>query len=374
MQENTFRVLHVFGVLNRGGAETMIMNLYQAIDRKKVQFDFVVHTDMQGAYDETVKMLGGHIYHAPRYRGINHFAYIKWWNNFFEEHPEHSIIHSHIRSTAGIFFSVAKRQGRITIAHSHSTSNGSGIAAVAKNLFQRGIVHYADYLFACSDAAGEWLFGKKAIAKGNYHVLKNAINIQEFGYDEAARKKIREEFGLEDSFVMGTVGRMSVPKNPFGIVKIIQAVCAQLPDAKFLWVGAGELEDDIKQRIRDSSIDDNVVFTGVRSDIPALLSAMDVFVFPSLWEGLGLSVIEAQASGLKCLISETITHEACVTPNVSRLSIESTSDWVREILEIQRKPFRSDVAEYILRSGYDITATAVWIQEFYLTRSFTAYD
>lgn len=366
MQAKAVRILQVLGVLNRGGAETMIMNLYRSIDREKVQFDFVVHTEAVGAYDSEVELLGGRIYHAPRYRGMNHLAYVKWWNAFLVEHTEYNLIHSHIRSTASIFLPIAKKYGRKTVAHSHSTSNGHGIEAVAKGFLKRGIVHGADYLFACSDMAGRWLFGKKAVVQKPYFILNNAIDTKRFSYNQEARDRVRKEFGMEKVFLMGTVGRISPPKNPFGMVNIIKSVCERCADARFLWVGTGELEETVKAKVRAEGLEQKVIFCGVRSDIPELLCAMDVFVFPSTWEGLPVSVIEAQASGLPCLLSDAITEAVCITPAAVRLPLEDTLEWTEQILKVRENPHRAETAAAVIAAGYDIQTTASWLQNFYL--------
>lgn len=366
MRENDMRVLHVLGIMNRGGAETMIMNLYRTIDRDKVQFDFVVHLDAVGDYDREIKHLGGNIFYAPRYCGINHFAYIVWWEEFFQKHPEYRIVHSHIRSTASLILAMAKSYGRITIAHSHSTSNGSGIKAAVKRLLQFRITKYADYLLACSDDAGKWLFGEKATTGGNYRIFRNAIDVNTFSYDENARKKIREEFGLNESFVVGTVGRITTPKNPYGIIRIVQGICEQMPTAHFLWVGTGDLEPEVRVLVESSEIKNKVTFAGSRADVPELLSAMDVFLFPSLWEGLGIAVLEAQASGLPCMVSDSVPEEACVTPLVRRIPVDDIQQWVSAIMAVEEKTDRNDFSAEIKAAGYDIADTTKWLQDFYL--------
>ena len=158
------RILHVFGQMNRGGAETMIMNLYRHIDRTKIQFDFMVHSEEKCAFDDEIGQLGGKIYRVPRYNGRNHFLYIKEWSKFISNHKEYKIIHGHIRSTASFYLKVCKDNDRVTIIHSHSTSSGSGIiSSVVKNILQYPIRKIADYFIACSIPAGKWLFGENIV-------------------------------------------------------------------------------------------------------------------------------------------------------------------------------------------------------------------
>jgi len=168
------RVLHVLGGLERGGAESFVMNLYRNINRKNVQFDFVIHTDSHGVFFDEISALGGRVFHCPKYNGKNHFVYAKWWKTFFDTHSEYKIIHSHVRSTASIYLKIAKDKGLKTISHSHSTSSGTGLSSVVKNVLQYPLRYIADYLFACSKESGEWLFGKKAI-KGSFFPLKSKV-------------------------------------------------------------------------------------------------------------------------------------------------------------------------------------------------------
>ena len=162
MQE-PIRIVHNIASLHLGGSQAFVMNMYRNIDRSKVQFDFVVTPETkEGFYDE-ITNLGGKIFSCPRYKGTNHIQYNKWWDDFFNEHPEYKVIHGHVRSTASIYLKIAKRHGLVTIAHSHSTSNENGISAIVKRIMQLPIRKQADYLFACSDKAGKWLYGEKAI-------------------------------------------------------------------------------------------------------------------------------------------------------------------------------------------------------------------
>lgn len=208
------RVLQVLGGLEAGGAESFVMNLYRKIDKRNVQFDFVKHITHKGVFEDEIHQMGGKIYQCPQYTGKNHFAYCKWWDDFFEEHPEYHMIHGHVRSTAAIYLKIAKKHDLVTIAHSHSTSNGSGVSAMVKDLMQLPIRNTADYLFACSDRAGEWLFGKKATKMPNYQMIPNGIDLSRFAFDEKKRFQMRKELFIDETaLVLGHVGRMTEPKN-----------------------------------------------------------------------------------------------------------------------------------------------------------------
>jgi glycosyltransferase involved in cell wall biosynthesis len=364
------RVLQVFAQMNRGGAETMIMNLYRNTDRSKIQFDFIVHTEDKCAFDDEIRDLGGEIFRIPAYNGKNHITYMKKWKNFFEDHPEYKIVHGHVRSTASIYLKIAKRYGLVTIAHSHSTSSGKGISAIAKNILQYPIRHTADYLFACSNSAGEWLFGKKIYKNENFIVLNNAIDSQKFVFDEKIRKEKRKELGIDDKFVIGHVGRFNTPKNHVFLIDIFNEVHKKNDNALLLLVGEGDLQDSIQKKVYHLGLEKNVIFTGVRSDVTELLQAMDTFVFPSLYEGLGIAAIEAQASGLTCFVSKEIPDEVILTNSIKKISLNEKAEvWVNNILkttEYERKD--KDNINEIIKSGYDIKTSSKWLMNFYLDK------
>ena len=359
------RVLHVLGALNIGGAEMMVMNLYRNIDREKIQFDFVIHTTAQGDFTNEILKLGGRIYSCPRYIGRNHIQYCKWWNNFLEEHREYKIIHGHVRSTASLYMAIAKKKGCVTISHSHSTSNGEGISALAKNAMQYPIRYMADYMFACSDEAGEWLFGRKACTEKKYFFFPNAIELSRFQYSESVRKEMRGDLDIEREMIIGTVGRNSNPKNPFGILDIFERVSKKNEKAVLLWIGTGELEGEVKKEAVRRKLANRIHFMGNRKDVPELMQTFDIFIFPSLWEGLPVTVIEAQAAGLPCLISDRVTKQVAVSKLVHYLPVDQGYEvWEEAILNSNLD--RQDVQNEIRQAGFDIHESAQWLEKFYL--------
>lgn len=368
---DVLRVLHVFGRLDRGGAETMVMNLYRNIDRKKIQFDFVIHTEKKCSYEDEIRDLGGRIYRVPMYTGKNHFNYIKSWHNLFQEHKEHKIIHGHVRSTASIYLKVAKKHGLITIAHSHNTSSGKGIAGFTKSMLQFPIRFVSDYFFACSEYAGRWLFGNNILNSENFYILKNAIDTSEYLYAYENRKKIRDEFGISDGLVVGHVGRFHHQKNHEFLINVFKQVHEVNNSATLILVGDGELRDSIEKKVCDLGLSDSVIFTGIRSDVPHLLQAMDIFLFPSRYEGLPVILIEAQTSGLNCLISETITKDVEITNSLQYLPIsESPKLWAKELLsKYGDNKSRTSNRDDVVRAGYDIVATSSWYERFCLKLS-----
>lgn len=361
------RVLQVLGRLNRGGAESMIMNLFRSIDREKVQFDFVIHTKEHCDFTDEVLSLGGRIYSAPRYNVKNHFAYKKWWNNFFREHPEYKVIHGHMYSIASIYLKIAKKYGLATISHSHTSSQKTGFSGVVKRVIQIPLKNIPDWLFACSDNAGRWLYGDDVGKRQNYILLKNAIDSQKYIYTPEIATKIRKEFGIEDRFVVGHIGRMFFAKNHPYLLEIFKAFLQKNENSVLLLVGDGPSRKEIEEKAQTLGIREKVIFTGVRSDVNEVLQAMDMFVFPSIYEGLPVTVIEAQATGLPCLISDAVTDEVCITDLVTRYSLnESPQNWAEKITELSALTERMDMSEKIADSGYDIKTTSQWLQNFYL--------
>ena len=360
----TIRVLQVLGGLNRGGAETMIMNLYRAIDKSKVQFDFIIHNANENAYVDEIESLGGKVYIFPKFTLKNFFLYKKYWNDFLKEHPEYKILHSHIRSYAIIFIRIAKKYGLKTIVHSHSTSNGKGVKSYIKGLLQFPIKKESDYLFACSKISGEWLFGKNNVCAANYRMIKNAIDTSKYRVDSSTREKYRGMFNIGDKTVYGHIGRLCEPKNHRFLLEIFSDIRKKDSDSILLIVGEGPYRSQIESWIQQFGLEDCVVMTGARGDVPQLLSAMDAFLFPSLWEGLPVTVIEAQAAGLPCLISDKITSEVAVSPAVMYLPIDQgTKCWVESALSSIGKKF--DVVDDIKMVGFDVNNSATELTEFY---------
>ena len=349
------RVLCVFSTLDRGGAESMCMNLYRNIDRTKVQFDFVKHTPKKGAFEDEITQLGGRIYEAPRYKGVNHYAYCNWWKQHLEKHPEHLIIHGHFFSISAIYFREAKKKGRITIGHSHIAK----IDSFAKKVYIKPIERYADYRFACGVEAGKTLYPHKS-----FKVINNAIDAKRFRFNEEVRAEYRKKLGLEEAFVVGIVANLIDHKNPIGVIRIFKAIHDLNPNAYLLWLGEGGMREEIESLVDNYNLNKYVIMPGVSNEIEKILQAMDVFILPSYYEGLPVVMIEAQAAGLPCFVSDKVTQEADITGLCKYLPLERTDVWSKAVLSAQNK--RQDTSELIIKSGYDIEQTSQWMQNFYI--------
>lgn len=371
MNTKPIRVLQVLGGLEAGGAESFVMNLYRAIDKEKVQFDFVKHIEHKGVFEDEITQIGGKIYRGPKYTGKNHFAYCRWWNDFFAEHPEYHVIHGHVRSTASIYLKIAKKYGLVTIAHSHSTSNGSGISAIVKNIMQLPIRHTADYLFACSDKAGKWLYGEKATKQLNYRMIPNGVDLKRFAFHEEKRRQMRNQLKItEDTFVVGHIGRITVPKNHQFLVELFAAYHKENPQSRLLLVGDGELFEAVQQQCTQLGIREAVIMVGSKTNTEDYYQAMDLFVFPSLWEGLPVSVVEAQANGLICLLSDVITRDVDLTDQVKYLSLNEKSRWINEIATACPRPRTAASPENMKKlQPFDASVVAKQLQDFYLEQN-----
>lgn len=358
------RILHVLGGLDRGGAETMVMNLYRAIDRTQVQFDFIIHTDKHQAYYDEILALGGKIYSFPVFNGKNFFAIRKLWKNFFKVHPEYRILHSHVRSYASLYLPIAKKAGLKTIIHSHSTSNGKGFASIVKWIMQYPLRFQADHFFGCSKEAGEWLFGKKVVNSDKYHILQNAIDTKLYKFNPETRERYRKELSLGDKKTFIHVGRFHPAKNHPFLLNVFAEIHKRDANTVLLLVGDGELRPAIEKQIAELGIQDSVKLLGSRSDVPNLLQAADCFLFPSVWEGFGMVAVEAQAAGLPCVCSTGIPKSVAVVPNMSEfLPTTDVNAWADKSLRMNRPTM--DVLKYIDDAGFDISETFANLVSFY---------
>ncbi len=360
------RILQVFGRLDRGGAETMIINYYRSIDRGQIQFDFVTHFDEEGAYEAEILRLGGRIFRLPRFVGYNIVAYQRAWQRLLREHTEWRTIHIHIFTIAGVILPVAKRCGvtrRIVhchIAHQKFSALYYFVNGVLKTLANK----YATHRLACGDEAGRYYFGKR-----DFTVMNNAIDARKFVFNSDTREAKRKELNIEDKFVIGHIGRFNEQKNHPFIVDIFREVHAQNSNARLLLIGDGEpIMSQMKQRVAEAGLSDSVIFTGSRPDVAELMQAMDVFLFPSLWEGLGIVAIEAQAAGLHTLVSDGVPDEAMITELAHKISLQQSAEyWAQEVLKYNNNYPRQDMFAQIRNAGYEVTENIAWLERFYTT-------
>lgn len=344
------RVLQCVNIMDRAGLETMLMNYYRNIDRDKIQFDFLTHRPVAGQYDEEIRSLGGRIYQAPRLYPQNYPAYFKWMKRFFAEHPEYQIVHSHIDAMSYLPLLAAKKANiPVRIAHSHSTSIDKDLKYILKQLYRLGINRVVTHRFACGKKAGEFLF------RGHdFQVIPNAVNASDFYFNARIRADKRKELGLTDEFTVGHVGRFYYPKNHKFLIDIFHALSRLCPDARLVLIGNGEKESEIRDYVAELGLADQVHFLGSRSDAADWYQAMDVFVLPSLFEGIPLVGVEAQLSGLPCLFSDKVPDEVAFGEQVSFVSLQETpAQWASRMI-VESELTRQQRADLAKNSHYDI--------------------
>lgn len=361
------RVLHVFGRLDSGGAESRTMDIYREIDKTKVQFDFAIHTEDECFFSKEVESLGGKIYSFPRFNGKNYFQYKDSWKKFFRNHPQYSIVHGHQTNTGFVYLKEAKANNvPIRIAHSRNSDKENVIKRYLCKLSKL----YATHLFAVSKVAGVSEFGLKAYQSGQVKVIPNAINAKKYSFSEEVRKAKRLEYGIKNEILAIHIGRFHPQKNHMFLLDVFSKFLEYEPTSKLLLVGEGVLRDKIIKKISELKMDDSVILAGIRSDVPDLLQAADVLLFPSLFEGLPGVVLEAQAAGLPCIISDSVTDEVGITDLVEYVSLKKDPTfWAKQLICSLRQFERKNTYEEIKEKNFDVDSVSLWYQEFYLRSS-----
>lgn len=372
---NPIRILHIIGTMNRGGAETLLLELYRNIDRTKVQFDFLVYnyTDVPGELDEEILSLGGKIYNAKSRFYKNPIGFCLELKAFFKKHKEYKIIHSHQFMTSGYIVFIAKKIAkRVTIAHSHAIKSCANFLRAISNFIGKLLVKgYSDYIFGCSRDAVKTLCGKLPDNESRM-VLSNAINVDKFAFSSEKREFWRQKLEIDDSAtVIGYVARFLPVKNHDFVVKTFAEFIKVKPDSILVLVGDGPLRTETEELAKQLGVYDKVKLLGVRPDVQDIVNAFDVFVMPSRYEGLGIVLIEAQANGLPCVISaDVIPAEADTGAGlVTRVSLdESPEKWAEACLNAGPRKDSEEVKPAIINSGYDINSVANWLQNFYIEK------
>ena len=368
------RVLQVLGTTNLGGAESRIMDLYRHMNREEIQFDFLVHSGKKGFFDEEIKRLGGKIYYLPSFLVYNYFSYKKACRLFFAEHPDYAAVHGHMTSTASIYLPEAKKAGiPLTIAHSRSAGVDKGIKGTLTKLLRRNLYKKCDKMLACSDLAARAVFGEKCYQENKVTILPNAIDTREYLPNDQIRNQIRREYQIEDKFVIGHVGRFHYAKNHEFLVEIFAEILKQKASAVLMLLGDGPLRGETEEKAKRLGVYDKIIFAGNQTPVAPFYQAFDYFLFPSRFEGMPGTVVEAQAAGLKCLISDSITKQVKATDLVTFLSLEQPAkvwadEMIRQTQEVADKNGkRNPAAEcYNLAStNYDVNNQVRFYEELY---------
>lgn len=356
------RMVHIVGNLAPGGMGSFLMNLYRNIDREKVQFDFIVMGEKKQNYHKEAEELGAHIYKVTglSQNPIKYFCEIR---DIIRKNKYDVVFRHTDVATVAIDMLAAKLGGaKKRIPHSHSTDSKHLLVHYLFRPFLRMLS--TDY-FSCSQPAAEWMYGRKISQKKKYCLIKNGIDLEKYVYDPLVSAKKRKELGIaEGDFVIGHVGNFVYAKNHLFLLEIFAELLKKKPNAKLVLAGDGELRDEIEQKMKELGIKDKAFLLGMRNDIAQLLQAMDIFLFPSIYEGLPVALVEAQASGLPCVISDTIAPESKMTEHIQAYSLnESAEQWADYILELSEYG-RADSIEILRSAGYDIMNTVSFYEEF----------
>lgn len=359
-------VAQIMGKWLGGGVEAVVMNYYRHIDRSKIQFDFICDSDSTNIPYEEIESLGGKVILIPPYQKI--IKYIKELTGILKKN-QYKIVHSHLNTLSVFPLYCAKKAGvKVRIAHSHSTTNKK---EWKKNLMKQILrpfskVFATDY-FACTEHAGRWLFGNKTYDEGNVYLLNNAIDLDKFKFDEKIRNKKRKELGIsDDTFVIGHIGRFVAQKNHAFLIDIFKEVYKQNKKTLLLLVGQGPLKEEIQEKVNNFGLTNNVRFLGQREDVNELYNVMDLFLFPSLYEGLGMVAIEAQVNGLPCICSDEIPRIAKITNLTEFINLnDSILKWIGKINSDKEK--RQKTIEKVYKSEYDIKNECKRLNHKYIT-------
>lgn len=364
------RVAQIMGKWLGGGVEAVVMNYYRHIDRTKIQFDFVCDDDSTNIPYDEIEALGGKVILIPPYQKV--FQYQKQLKKVLNE-GGYQIVHSHI-NTLSVFslFAAKCANTSIRIAHSHSTTNKK---EKKKNLMKQFLrpfskIFATDYM-CCSELAGRWLFGNNVYDRGEVYLLNNAIDIDKFKYNDTVREEVRKELNIKkDTLVIGHIGRFVEQKNHCFLIDIFNEVYKKNGDILLLLVGQGPKVKEVKNKIEQLGLQKNVLSLGQRNDANRLYQAFDIFVLPSLYEGLPVVGVEAQAAGLLCVFSNNMTKETKVLNTTQFLSLNNTAEiWGETLLQSIKLFQRKDTTDEIRENRYDINIEVKRLEQFYSSKT-----
>ena len=358
------RILQIVPNMHSAGLENLLMNIYRNVDRNKIQFDFLVHYSGKYDFDDEITEMGGKIYHFPVMEDKNIVRYYLELIKFFKQHPEYKVIHGHMPSLGFIYMNAAKKAGvPVRIMHSHNASASNNLKGKVKGIAVKFAKYPSNYLLACSEKAGEFQYGKS-----EFKVMHNAIDAKKFSYNPKIRDEVRKELGLFDEIAFLHIGRFTKQKNHNFLLDIFDAFLKLEPNSKLFLMGEGELLQEIRELVINKKLSDKVIFLGVRKDAWRIYQACDMFLLPSLHEGLPVVGIETQAAGLMSIMADTVTTEVDITGLVRFVPLESSAaEWANEIQAIRKSGIeRTDTYEKIVEAGYDMCHEASKIQDMYI--------
>lgn len=362
------RVLHSVSNMDRAGIETMLMNYYRHIDRSKVQFDFLCNKTKPGAYDDEIKQMGGKIYHTPGLNPAKYPQYLKYMKKLFADNPEYKVVEAH-NGALGVYALHAAKVNNIPVRifHAHGASITKDWKLPLKLFCKSRLAANITERYTCGKAAAECYFGKEVVESGNYDFIPNAIEVEKFLFNQEIRNQIRSKYNLNGKHVIGHVGRFMSQKNHTFLLDVFAEYVKEDKDAYLVLLGDGELMDSMKNKAKELGISDLVLFVGNVGNANEWYQAFDVFILPSIWEGLPVVGVEAQAADLPCIFSENVTKEIGLSDKAAFLSLDAPKkEWTDEIKRKLQNTERVDREKLITDNHYNIKKEAVLLQERYL--------
>ncbi len=365
LNQSTIRVAQIVGFATEGGVESYIMNYYKEIDHNKVQFDFFIEEGSTSKIiiPEKIEKLGGKVIYIPKLKSmlLNDRKLVKLLKD-----GNYDIVHANKTSLNFFYLKAAKKAGiKIRISHAHTTSTKKEfLRNIVKNFLKLFSKKYATHYVACSEIAGRWLFGNKAYNEGKVTIINNAIDLKRYKFNAELRKEIRENLGVENKFVVGHVGRFMKQKNHLFLLDIFYEIQKIAPDSVLLLIGDGPLHEKIVKKIENLGLKDKVILSGVHKHPERFYQAMDVFVFPSFYEGLGMVLIEAQISGLPCYVSKEVPKEAKINESVEFLELKDSKKWAKAII-LEKENNRFNYYKSFIYSKYDLENETKKLSSYY---------
>ena len=393
-------VLVLITVMDRAGAETMMMNYLRNIDRNKIHMDFLINREQRADYEDEIEKLGSKVYHMCALYPGKIRRYKKEFKSFLTRYPQYDIIHSNLEERSYYALKIAKSMGiSVRIAHAHSAPQGYNVKMIMRLYLRKKLQKYCTHKLACGEKAGKWLFGKSSclismeqyvkrekteqfMENGNtcntantVVLMKNAIEVKRFLYSDSIRNNIRKKLKIKDStLVIGHVGRFTGDKNQSFLVDVFKNVNNRHSDCMLLLVGGGKPREEIRykgairSKVNQNSLKNKVRFLGVRDNISEIMQAMDIFVMPSKSEGFPVTLVEAQAAGLRCLVSDEICYDVNLTDEIQYKSLEDgEQEWAEKVLSMVSGSDRGlgTMNEQVAQKGYDISDNAGQLEKFY---------
>ena len=363
--EKPIRVLQILGIVANGGVEAVIMNYYRNIDKSKIQFDFVVHNDADENYINEVLSMGAKVYKVTPYNK-NIFKFMYEIYRIIKSN-QYQIVHSNMNTLSGFALFPAFLAGaKVRILHNHTTdSKEEKLRSLIKRVLRPFAKLFANQYWACSKLAAEWMYGKNAVMNEKVKIINNAIDLEKFKFNKEKREQLRKELGLENYFVIGHVGRFVKTKNHEFLIELFNEVLRRNENARLILIGDGKIKPQIEEKVEKLGIEIAVIFLGNRNDVADLYNAMDVFVFTSFYEGLGMVVIEAQVNSAPVITSSAVPEEAKVTDNIKFLNLhKSKIEWCDAILNSERKEAVKN--KNTLLKNFDIKSESKKLENFYI--------